>query len=239
MDKEASFWVVVPTYNEAGNIQKLLSEIEKARPGLNILIVDDNSPDKTGEVADALAREWPEGRLRVLHRPQKAGLGTAYCAGFDFALKHGADFVIQMDADLSHDPRYLPDLIAKIADCDIAVGSRYVQGISVVGWDFRRLILSKLANFYVRVLTGLPVADGTAGYKCIRRSVIEAIGIHNIHSNGYAFQVEVLYRAYKKGLKISEVPIIFVERLGGTSKMGKKVIFEALWRVPWLRLSIR
>lgn len=239
MDKEASFWVVVPTYNEAGNIQILLSEIEKARPGLNILIVDDNSPDNTGEVADALAREWPEGRLRVLHRPHKAGLGTAYCAGFDFALKHGADFVIQMDADLSHDPRYLPDLVAKIADCDIAVGSRYVQGISVVGWDFRRLLLSKLANFYVRVLTGLPVADGTAGYKCIRRSVIEAIGIHNIHSNGYAFQVEVLYRAYKKGFRISEVPIIFVERLGGTSKMGKKIIFEALWRVPWLRLSIR
>ena len=237
MTKESSFWVVLPTYNEVGNIHALLSEIEKAYPGLSILIVDDNSPDKTGEVAETIAKDWPNGRLKVLHRPGKAGLGSAYREGFDYALKHGADFIIQMDADFSHDPRFLADLIHKMGTCDVAIGSRYIQGISIVGWDFRRLLLSKLANFYVRIVTGLPVSDATSGFKCICRKVLESIGICNIHSNGYAFQVETIYRAYKKGFTIAEVHIIFTERRGGSSKMGKKVIFEALWRVPWLRFS--
>jgi dolichol-phosphate mannosyltransferase len=238
MTKESSFWVVLPTYNEVENIQALLSEIEEAYPGLSILIVDDNSPDKTGEVAETIAKDWPNGRLKVLHRPVKAGLGSAYREGFTYALKHGADFIIQMDADFSHDPRFLADLIHKMGTCDAVIGSRYTQGISVVGWDFRRLLLSKLANFYVRIVTGLPVSDCTSGFRCIRREVIESIGIHNIHSNGYAFQVETIYRAYKKGFTIAEIHIIFTERRGGSSKMGKKVIFEALWRVPWLRLTI-
>jgi len=239
MEKDLSFWAVIPTYNEAENIPLLLIEIEKARPGITILVVDDNSPDKTGEVVEKIAQDWPYGRLKILHRPQKAGLGSAYCEGFEFALKNGADFVIQMDADHSHDPRYIPDMVNKIHDFDVVIGSRYLQGINVVGWDFRRLVLSKLANFYVRAITGLPLSDATAGYKCLRKEVLETIGINNIHSNGYAFQFEVNYRAYKKGFRLTEVPIIFIERRGGASKLGKKVFFEAFWRVFWLRMFVR
>ncbi len=232
--------VVVPTYNEADNIAKLARRI-LAQPGsLDILVVDDNSPDGTGGIADALAQS-PEscGRLQVLHRPGKSGLGRAYLAGFAYALERGYDAVIEMDADFSHDPMYLPGLLHGAHDADVVIGSRYLNGISVINWPLRRVLLSWGANYYVRGVTRLRVRDCTSGFRLYRRAVLEAIDLPSVRSNGYSFQVEMTFRAQLAGFRVVEVPIIFVERHAGQSKMSQSVIWESVLMPLKLRLRAR
>jgi dolichol-phosphate mannosyltransferase len=230
--------VVVPTYNEAANIEPLLQNIHKQPLDLHVLFVDDNSPDGTGQIADRLAAEFP-GRVHVLHRPGKSGLGRAYVAGFTWAMAQDYDAVIEMDADFSHDPDYLPEIVAAADDADAVVGSRYLNGISVREWPLRRILLSYFANYYVRLITRLVVNDTTSGFRLYRRAVLEAIDLPGVRSNGYSFQVEMTYRAQLAGFRIVEVPIIFVERRSGQSKMSKKVIWESLWMPLKLRLRTR
>lgn len=228
--------VVIPTYNERDNIESLVSAILDLPHNLWVLIVDDNSPDGTGEVADKLAQE--NSRVHVVHRSRKLGLGTAYTQGFKYALERDYDLILQMDADISHDPKYIPDFLACAKDADLVLGSRYIRGISVVNWNFRRLLLSKGANTYVQLVTGLKFTDLTGGFKCFRREVLESINLDAIHSNGYAMQIEMTYRTWKKGFKIEEIPIIFVERNTGASKLSRKDMIEAFF-IPWrLRLGL-
>ncbi|HZI93544.1 MAG TPA: polyprenol monophosphomannose synthase [Patescibacteria group bacterium] len=232
--------VIVPTYNEAENLERLIAAI-RAQPGeFEITIVDDNSPDGTGQLAEKIAASDPG--IHVLHRTGKLGLGTAYVAGFKYALRNGVEAVIEMDADFSHDPNELPNFIARINQgADLVIGSRYVNGVRVLNWSFKRLLLSKLATLYVDIVTGMGgeiITDATAGFKCYRRAVLESIDLDRIHSNGYAFQIEMKYRAYKKGFKLAEIPITFNDRHVGQSKMNRRIIFEALW-VAWrLRLGL-
>jgi dolichol-phosphate mannosyltransferase len=226
--------VIIPTYNERENIKKLAGEVLAANETLSILIVDDNSPDGTGVLADQLAEQHP--RISVMHRPAKLGLGTAYIAGFRYALQNGYDLVLEMDADFSHDPGYLKDLLAAAKEADVVIGSRYIQGVNVVNWSMHRLLLSYGANMYARLVTGMPVRDLTAGFKCFRREVLETLDLDSVLSEGYAFQIEMNFRSYKKGFKIKEIPIIFKDRLAGKTKMSKKVIWEAIWIVWKLRL---
>jgi dolichol-phosphate mannosyltransferase len=200
-----------------------------------VVVVDDESPDGTGKLADELSREQPE-KIFVLHRPRKDGLGRAYVAGFRFALARDYDVVVQMDADFSHDPSYLPVFFEKIRENDLVIGSRYLQGISVVNWDLKRLILSRAASGYVRSVTGMPLSDATSGFKCWRRETLEAIDLEKIFSGGYLFQVEMSYRTYQKKFRITEVPIIFVERRLGRSKMDWGIIAEAILGVIRMRL---
>jgi dolichol-phosphate mannosyltransferase len=226
--------VIVPTYNERNNIEPLVNNIFNVLPDTNILVVDDNSPDGTGELADGISRKDP--RVRVLHRPSKMGLGKAYIAGFKYALSQSAEYIFEMDADFSHDPAALPAFMEKIKEYDVVIGSRYIKGISVVNWPLRRLILSLLANLYVRLILHLPVKDATAGFKCFRRKVLEAIDLDKINSNGYAFQIEMNYMAKRTGFTIAEIPIIFNDRHVGSSKMSRYIVWEALfivWRLRW------
>lgn len=197
--------------------------------------MDDNSPDGTGQLAEELCRA-AGGRLSVLHRPAKQGLGRAYVAGFKQALAGGYDIIVQMDADLSHDPSFLPRFFEKIREADLVLGSRYLHGIAVVNWDFKRLLLSKSATAYVRMVTGMPFTDLTGGFKCWRRQALEAIALDGVFANGYLFQIETTYRAWRSGFRIAEVPIIFFERNLGSSKMDFPIIWEALWGVIRLRL---
>lgn len=227
--------VVVPTYNELANLEALVQKLKQYAPGLHVLIIDDNSPDGTGKLADDLSAADPE-RISVLHRERKEGLGRAYVEGFKEALKRGYEYILQMDADLSHDPVHLPDFFANIQNHDLVVGSRYLNGISVVNWDLKRLILSKLASNYVRLITRMPFTDPTSGYNCWRREALEAIDFQDAFSIGYVFLVELKYKAQRKGFRISEVPIIFIERKSGDSKMDWAVIWEAFWGVIRLRL---
>lgn len=225
--------IVTPTYNEQDNVEEFVRRVREAVPAAHILIVDDNSPDGTGEVADRLAEEHP-GEVMVLHRERKEGLGRAYVAGFRHVLAEAYDIIVQMDADLSHDPAFLPEMIEKIGYYDLVLGSRYVRGINVVNWDFKRLILSKLASRYVRMITGLPASDATGGFKCWRREALEAIDLGDIFSNGYVFQVETTFMAHRKGMRIGEQSIIFYERNLGRSKMDLRIILEALlgvWKI--------
>lgn len=228
--------IVIPTYNEKANLPVLIEEIFKHQIPFSILIVDDNSPDGTGLIADELAKQYPD-RVHVIHRAGKMGLGSAYIEGFKYALKWGADYIFEMDADFSHDPRYLPDFIEKIKDYDVIVGSRYVNGISVINWPLSRLVLSLIASQYVRLITGLKLTDTTAGYKCFSRKVLETIDLDAVYSNGYSFQIEMNYRTTKLGFKIGEIPIIFVDRHSGTSKMSGHIVREALYVVWKLRLG--
>jgi len=228
--------VVIPTLNERANLAPLVEKIRLRVAGLHILVVDDNSPDGTGELADELARKYP-GEVSVLHRAGKKGLGKAYLAGFEHVLLQGYDYILQMDADLSHDPVHLPDFFAQAKANDLVVGSRYVNGISVINWDLKRLILSKLATRYVQFVTRLPLSDATSGFNCWRREALEAIGLETMFSNGYLFLVEMKYRAYRRGQRLAEVPIIFVERRSGASKLDRRVFWEAVWGV--LRLRVR
>jgi dolichol-phosphate mannosyltransferase len=228
--------VVVPTYNERENLEQLVSKIHQNATGLHVLVVDDNSPDGTGDYADELARKYPD-RIFVLHKPNKEGLGRAYVAGFRWALEQNYDFILQMDADLSHDPCYLPLLLKRIRDCDLVLGSRYRHGINVVNWDFKRLILSKAATRYVQAITGMPFTDTTGGFKCWRRETLEAISLDAVFSNGYLFQIEMTYKAYRNRFKIEEEPIIFFERNLGRSKMNGGIVWEALWGVVRMRLE--
>jgi dolichol-phosphate mannosyltransferase len=227
--------VVVPTFNERENIARIIEEVLGTDPGIELLIVDDNSPDGTGEVADRAAAENP--RVHTLHREGKMGLGSAYVEGFRYALREGYDAVFEMDADFSHDPKAIPDFLEKLADHDLVLGSRYLDGVSVINWPMSRLLLSYFANIYARVVTGAPIRDLTGGFKCFRREVLEAIDLDRVHSDGYAFQIEMDVKAWKKGFRVVEMPIIFVERGVGTSKMSRRIIWEALWLVWRLRIA--
>ncbi|MCD6382655.1 MAG: polyprenol monophosphomannose synthase [Candidatus Hydrothermae bacterium] len=227
--------VVVPTYNERENIEELIEKTLSTSPDIDILIVDDNSPDGTGEIAEKIAKENP--RVKVLHRPGKMGLGSAYVEGFKWALEKGYDFIMEMDADFSHNPEDIPRFIEKIKEYDLVIGSRYTDGVSVVNWPISRLLLSYFANIYARTVTGVPIMDLTGGFKCFRREVLESINLDTIMSDGYAFQIEMNYRAYKKGFRITEIPIIFIERRAGSSKMSKKIVWEAFWLVWKLRFG--
>jgi dolichol-phosphate mannosyltransferase len=227
--------VIVPTYNEAGNLPTLVPQILTQDPCLEILIVDDASPDGTGELAGTLAANEP--RLHVLKRSGKLGLGTAYLAGFQWALERGYDLVFEMDADFSHDPVHLKEFLKAVEGADLVLGSRYLGGrVTVVNWPMGRLLLSYCANIYARWITGLRIWDLTGGFKCFRRVVLEAIDLPRVRSNGYAFQIEMSVRAWRKGFKLKEIPIVFVDRTEGQSKMNKAIVREAVWVVPRLRL---
>ena len=225
--------VIVPTYNEAENIRELVPRILEQDPGMEILVVDDNSTDGTGALVDELRQTEP--RLHVLHRPKKLGLGTAYVAGFRYALEHHYDLVFEMDADFSHDPDSIPAFLDAVKDADLVLGSRYLNGVTVVNWPLSRLILSFGANVYTRLITGMPIKDATGGFKCFRRATLEAIDLNRVRSDGYGFQIEMNFEAWRKGLRIKEIPILFVDRRVGISKMNRKIIWEAMWLVWKLR----
>jgi dolichol-phosphate mannosyltransferase len=228
--------VVVPTYNERESLPLFAEKLRQCAGDVDVLIVDDNSPDGTGQLAEELGRH--EGnRIQVLHRDRKEGLGRAYVAGFRRALDMGYDVILQMDADLSHDPCYIPAFLERIQDCDLVLGSRYVHGICVVNWDFRRLLLSKAATKYVQMVTGMRFTDTTGGFKCWRAETLRSVGLENVFSNGYLFQIEMTYRTFRRGHRIAEIPIIFYERNLGRSKMHWRIIWEALWGVVRLRLG--
>ena len=227
--------VVIPTYNEGGNLERLASQILSLDPAIHLLIVDDNSPDGTGQIADRLALET--GRVSVLHRSGKLGLGSAYRQGFARALAMGADLVVQMDADFSHDPSILPVFFDKMKYCDLVVGSRYLNGVSVVNWPLRRLMLSYFASVYTRFITGLTTSDCTSGFKCFRAATLQAIDLDSIRSDGYSFQIEMNYRCVEHGFRLAEVPIIFIDRHAGTSKMSKRIVREAVLMVWKLKLG--
>lgn len=233
-DKAEHALVIVPTYNERPNLPRLVPEILQQDPRLDILIIDDASPDGTGAVADALAAANP--RVSVMHRAGKLGLGTAYLEGFHWGIERGYGFLFEMDADFSHDPAHLPQFLAAIRDFDLVVGSRYLGGrVTVVNWPIARLLLSYYATFYVRVVTGLPVSDATSGFKCFRRAVLEGIELERVESEGYAFQVEMSFRAWKRRFRLGEIPIVFVDRSTGQSKMSRRIVWEAVWKVWKLR----
>jgi len=229
--------VIIPTYNEAHNISRLIDEVMNLEDKIDMLIVDDGSPDGTIDKVNKKKAQYPD-RIFTIEREGKQGLGTAYVAGFIYALDNGYVYICEMDADFSHNPVDLPKLVntIKSGEADVAVGSRYSNGISIVNWPLRRLILSYAANVYARTITGLPIKDTTAGFKCIHRDVLEAVDLQKIKSNGYAFQIEIHFRAWKAGFRLKEVSIIFREREEGVSKMSKSIVREAIWRVWTLKL---
>jgi dolichol-phosphate mannosyltransferase len=226
--------VIVPTYNERFNIARLIPAILAQDPSLEVLVVDDGSPDGTGAIVDGIAAN--NARVHVIHRATKLGLGTAYIAGFRWALERKYDLVFEMDADFSHNPERLPEFLEAIRESDVVLGSRYQNGhVNVVNWPMSRLFLSYAANIYARFVTGLPIFDTTGGFKCFRRNVLESIDLNSVKSNGYAFQIEMSYRAWRRGFQLFEIPIIFVDRTEGVSKMSKKIVREAIWMVWRLR----
>ncbi|HET9348986.1 MAG TPA: polyprenol monophosphomannose synthase [Arthrobacter sp.] len=227
--------VVVPTYNEAANLPSIVPQILAQDPRIDVLIVDDNSPDGTGQLADEMAAA--NERVHVLHRPGKGGLGKAYLAGFRWALERDYEFVFEMDADFSHDPKFLCDFLRAAEGADLVIGSRYQTGVNVINWPISRLLLSLGANQYARWITGLPIMDSTGGFKCFRRRVLQAIDFDRVRSNGYSFQIEMSFRAWKKGFRLVEIPIVFTDRVEGQSKMNKRIVREAIWMVWWLRLK--
>ncbi|MCK4605969.1 MAG: polyprenol monophosphomannose synthase [candidate division Zixibacteria bacterium] len=227
--------IIFPTYNERENIEKIVHAVLPLDPRINVLIVDDNSPDGTGDIADRLARD--EEKVNVLHREKKEGLGRAYVAGFKWAIEGSYEYVFEMDADFSHGPEYIKDFLREIQHSDLVIGSRYISGVNVINWPMSRLLLSYFANIYTRVISGLPLRDATGGFKCFRRTVLESIDLDAIGSSGYSFQIEMSMRVWKKGFRIKEIPIVFVDRTAGESKMSKKIMREAIWMVWWLRLK--
>jgi len=226
--------VIIPTYKERENLVPLLKQIFAQGLPVEVLIIDDNSPDGTGEVADQIAAADP--RVHVMHRPGKMGLGSAYVAGFRYALERDYDAVFEMDADFSHNPESLPEFLHELESADLVVGSRYLHGVTVVNWPLKRLILSYGANVYSRVITGIPIKDLTGGYKCFRRQVLEALDLSRVRSDGYGFQIEINYKAWRKGFRIKEIPIMFVDRRAGESKMNRRIVWEAAWMVWRLRI---
>ena len=227
--------VIIPTYNERTNIENMINEV-LALPGeLNILVVDDNSPDGTGEYVRNLTQT--NSRIHLIEREGKLGLGTAYVAGFKYLLERDFDIAVQMDADFSHDPKEINNFLKVIEDYDLVIGSRYIQGVNVINWPMKRLLLSYFANIYTKIITGIPVKDATGGFKCFRKEVLASINLDNIHSNGYSFQIEMNFKTYKKGFKIKEMPIIFMDRVEGVSKMSKKIVREAVTMVWKLRFK--
>ena len=227
--------VVVPTYNEAENLPLLLPKILARDARLEVLVVDDGSPDGTGRIADEFAAK--DSRIHVLHRGTKGGLGAAYRAGLRGALDLGADFVIQMDADFSHPPEALSTLLEEIEEHDVVLGSRYLNGITVVNWPIERILISYFGNWYVRRVTGLPISDTTGGFRCIRKELLEKVGFERIRSTGYAFQIELNYRFIRSGARIKEIPFFFVDRSRGESKLSLRIAMEALWVAWWLRIA--
>ncbi len=225
----------MPTYNECENLPLIVPRVLEQDPRLEILIVDDNSPDGTGKLAKDLADADP--RVHVLNRPEKQGLGPAYRAGMQHALELGADFVVQMDADFSHPPETLVTMLEEIEQHDVVMGSRYLNGITVVNWPIERILLSYFANWYARKVTGLPVTDTTSGFRCMRRAALEGLGLERIRANGYAFQIEIGYRLMRRGARMKEIPFFFLDRTRGTSKLTVRIGLEALWMVWWLRIA--
>jgi dolichol-phosphate mannosyltransferase len=226
--------VVTPTYNEAENIERLIDVVLSQDPSVESLIVDDNSPDGTAKVVEKM--QQTNNRIHLLKRAGKMGLGTAYVAGFKYAIENNYDYVMEMDADFSHDPNEIPNFLRSIKEYDLVLGSRYKNGVRILNWPIRRLILSYGASVYTRIITGMPIKDTTGGFKCFRIGVLKSINLDNIHSNGYAFQIEMNYKAWKKGFKIFELPITFVDRTHGTSKMSKKIVYEAVllvWKLKF------
>ena len=226
--------VVIPTYNEKDNIARLIDQVLARDERLDVLVVDDGSPDGTGAIVDGIKASNP--RVDIIHRDRKLGLGTAYLAGFKWALARHYAFVFEMDADFSHDPAHLPQFLDALGGADLVIGSRYRNGrVTVVNWPIGRLLLSYAANIYARVVTGLQLFDSTAGFKCFRREVLEALDLDAVRSSGYAFQIEMNFRAWKKGFRLVEIPIVFVDRTEGESKMSKRIVREAVWMVWRLR----
>jgi dolichol-phosphate mannosyltransferase len=230
----AGAWLVLPTYNEAENLDRFVRAVLAAAPELHILVVDDSSPDGTGDIADGLAAELPG--VEVLHRAAKEGLGRAYLAGFERALASGADLVLEMDADFSHDPADLPRLLAAAEDADLVLGSRYVPGGGVRDWGLLRRLVSRGGSWYARTILGVPVRDLTGGFKCFRREVLDGLDLEAVHADGYGFQIELTYRAIQAGFTVKEVPIVFRDREAGSSKMTARIAIEAVWKVPALKL---
>jgi dolichol-phosphate mannosyltransferase len=226
--------VIVPTYNEAENIANLIDKIFSVDSNLNILVVDDNSPDGTAEIVKRISEKDP--RVHLIQRPGKLGLGTAYIEGFKYALANGYDAIFEMDADFSHNPEDIPRFLDALEDADLVIGSRYLTGVNVINWPLRRLMLSYFANLYTRIITGMPVRDATGGYKCFRAEALKQIDLDKIKTNGYGFQIEMNFRFWAKGFRVKEIPIVFVDRRNGVSKMNKKIILEAVFLVWKLKL---
>ncbi|RKX21958.1 MAG: polyprenol monophosphomannose synthase [Candidatus Zixiibacteriota bacterium] len=227
--------IIFPTYNERENIEKIVQAVLPLDARIHVLIVDDNSPDGTGKIAERLSND--EEKVFVLHRENKEGLGRAYIAGFKWAIENDFDLVFEMDADFSHGPEYIKDFLKEIQTHDLVIGSRYISGVNVINWPMMRLLLSYYANVYTRIVTGLPLRDATGGFKCFRVEVLKTINLDDVRSNGYSFQIEMSMRTWKKGFKIKEIPIVFVDRIAGTSKMSKGIIREAVTMVWLLRLK--
>lgn len=227
--------VIIPTYNEIDNVPTLIGEVLSVDPRVTILFVDDGSPDGTGEHIADVAKDNP--RVKLLQRPKKMGLGTAYCRGFEYAIEHGYDVAMEMDADFSHDPKMIPEFLKEIEEYDLVIGSRYIKGVNVVNWPMSRLLLSYFANVYSRWVSGLPLRDGTGGFKCFRTEVLRQINLTRITSNGYSFQIEMNFLVWNLGMKIKEIPIVFVDRRSGVSKMSKSIIWEAVRLVWGLRFA--
>lgn len=237
-DRRGPAWLVLPTYNEAENLEAFLAAVLPKLPAdARVLVVDDSSPDGTGKLADRLAAE--DERVRVLHRTEKEGLGPAYIAGFREALAQGAGLILEMDADFSHDPAYLPRLLEAAQRADLVIGSRYVDGGGVSDWSALRRGISRGGSAYARLVLGVGVRDLTGGFKCFRREVLETIDLDAVDARGYAFQIEVTYRALQAGFKVAEVPIVFRDRQAGSSKMDGSIVLEAIWRVPQMRFGRR
>jgi dolichol-phosphate mannosyltransferase len=227
--------VIIPTYNEKENIRPIVELVLSQAPNLEILVVDDNSPDGTAAIVNEMAQANP--RVHLLSRAGKLGLGTAYIAGFKWGLARGYAYLIEMDADFSHDPREIPNMLKAIQQADLVLGSRYIDGVRVVNWPLSRLFLSKGASYYVRIITGLPIYDPTGGFKCFRRKVLETIELDEVRSNGYAFQIEMTHKAWMMGFRVREIPITFADRSAGQSKMSGHIVREALWMVWSLALA--
>lgn len=226
--------VIIPTYNERENIEPILDRVLAQPHGLEVLVVDDGSPDGTGDLVEARSRKDP--RVHVLRRPGKMGLGSAYRDGFRYALDQGAQYIFEMDADFSHDPDSIGEFLKNAQEVDVVLGSRYLHGVTVVNWPLSRLILSYCANRYTRIVTGLPVNDATGGFKCFRRRALEGVRLDRVQSDGYAFQIEMSFKCWKRGFTIREIPILFVDRRAGVSKMNRRIVWEAAWMVWKLRL---
>jgi dolichol-phosphate mannosyltransferase len=221
--------LIIPTYNEIENIARIIGAALAQSPDLHVLVMDDNSPDGTGQAVKRMMESEP--RIRLIERPRKMGLGSAYVTGFKYALENGFDYVLEMDADFSHNPNDIPRLLEEAKTKDLVIGSRYCQGVNIVNWPFKRLLISYFASKYVRVITGMPVKDPTGGFKCFNRRVLETIDLDRILSDGYAFQIEMNFRAWVKGFRVHEIPIVFTERVNGVSKMSREIVWEAAWMV--------
>lgn len=227
--------IIIPTYNESENIQRLVAEIHKQVNDIHILFVDDSSPDGTADIIKKIQSDNPN--IHLLSRPGKMGLGSAYLTGFQYGLGKGYEYLFEMDADFSHDPKEIPNFLNAIGENDLVLGSRYIKGVNVINWPLSRLLLSYYANMYSRIVTGLPVRDATGGFKCFRREVLKSIDFTKVKSNGYAFQIELSFKAWKNGFKIKEIPIIFIDRVAGVSKLSKSIMWEAIFLVWKLRLN--